>query len=219
MGSEMCIRDRFNPDTYAEQKTFEQKIHYITNVNPARNFCIERGFDEGADFVLPFDGNCFFRPEAWFALRNAIIQNYNSPYFLVPMSRCKNYDDVNRPPQTQEMFSLGSVKRLSGTEPQIVFGKDHDIRFNNEFRYAEASKVELLWKLAVPGIWDYWYPELHRQAMLNPSKYAQNNIIYGGYVCRLPSGNSQAEVCNVQRGADRQQGMINIVNAADGLLV
>lgn len=208
-----------NPTVYKQQVTFEQKYHYLTNVNAARNLCLEQGFVEDNDIVLPFDGNCFFTTEGWYLFRNEVINNFNSPYFMVPMSRCQQYSCLKQQPQIKEMYTIGRVKMHNATEPQIGFGKDHDLRFNTDFKYSVASKVELLWKLGIPGIWDYWYADKHTQAMLNPSKYVSRVPVWAGYVHRLPSGNAQAETCNVVRGADRQKGLQHLVEQADSLLL
>jgi len=205
----------FDQDIYSQQNTFEDKYHYITNVNAARNMCLDIGFNEKCDIVMPFDGNCFFTLEGWYYTRNDIANNFLSPYFMVPMARCKSYDDLTAPPMTKELYTIGRMKRHDETEPQVAFGRDHDVRFNTSFKYSEASKVELLWKLAIPGVWDYFYPKMHAEAMNNPSIHVDKNPIRAGYVFRLPSGNQQAETCNAVRGRDRMEGLKNLVEQAD----
>lgn len=212
-----------NRDVYGALKGFKDKYDYLTNVNAARNMCLDLGFRMGYDIVLPFDGNCFFTLEGWQYCRNDMLNNFNSPYFLVPMARCTSYDDLSKQPMLKEMYTFYSgnrgVKRHDMTEPQIAFGIDHDMRFNENFRYSEASKVELLWKLQVPGIWNYWYPDLQREAQNNLSIHASRNPIYAGYVYRLPSGNAQAETDNIVRGSTRERGLRNLVEKADALLI
>ena len=220
-----CLADRtyyeidINPEVYAAQKTFEDKYAYLTNVNAARNFCLRLGRGYGSDIVLPFDGNCFFTEEAYFYFRNAVANNFNSPYFIVPMARLADYSQLTELPQIKEMYTVGKMKRHDLTEPQIAFGSDYDLGFNESYRYSVASKVELLWKLAIPGIWDYWYPDLHAEAMKCPSIHISRNPIYAGYVYRLPSGNPASELDNVVRGQDRNMGLKNLVRKADTLLL
>ena len=213
---------KFNPDTYAQQKSFNDKFGYLTNNNGARNFCIDLGFSSfKSDIVLPFDGNCFFTLEGWLHFRNTVMNNFYSPYFIVPMARCAEYEDTLEQPMVRELYTVGRMVKQDLTEPQIAFGKDHDLRFNPDRRYSEAPKVDLLWRLGVPGIHDYFYSEpggLREQAMRNPSKFIERQPVYAGYVFRLPSGNTTAEKCNVVRGAARQEGLRRLVEKADSLV-
>lgn len=212
----------FNPGVYGLHRTFEDKFGYITNNNGARNFCLEIGFDQqDFDVVLPFDGNCFFTVEGWAYFLNEVKNNYYSPYFIVPMARCHSYECLGGQPMVREMYRVGRMAKHEMTEPQIAFGKDHDLRFNPDRRYSEAPKVDLLWRLGIPGIWDYFYQEpggLCQQALKNPSKFIERQPIYAGYVFRLPSGNSDAENDNAIRGAARQEGLRRIVDQADALV-
>lgn len=212
----------FNEQVYGLQKTFEDKFGYITNNNGARNFCLEIGFDQmDSDIVLPFDGNCFFTLEGWLHFITAVKNNFFSPYFIVPMARCKSYDDLTQQPMVREVYKVGAMQRQDLTEPQIAFGKDHDLRFNPDRRYSEGPKVDLLWRLGVPGIWDFWYNEpggFREQAMQNPSQFIQRQPMYAGYVFRLPSGNAAAETDNIYRGSARKEGLMRLVERADGLV-
>lgn len=208
-----------NPETYAKQTTFDQKVNYLTNVNGARNFCIDCGFNAKYDVVLPFDGNCFFTLEGWLYARNSIASNFLSPYFIFPMARCKSYDDLAVQPQIKELYTMGNMKRHDLTEPQIGFGVDYDLKFNENFPYGKASKIELLWRLGIPGIWEFWYPKEQAAALQAPSEYATRQPVYAGYVFRLPSGNVGAESNNVIRGEVRSEGLVNLVKEADSLLL
>jgi hypothetical protein len=42
---------------------FHYKNLYTMNNNGARNLMIEEGINEGAEWIFPFDGNCFFKEE------------------------------------------------------------------------------------------------------------------------------------------------------------
>lgn len=207
----------FNRVDYLQQNSFEDKAAYITNNNPARNVCLEDGFSSGADIVLPFDGNCFFTDEAWYYARNSIINNFLSPYFVFPMARCKSYDDLTEIPQVKEMYNLGRLRRHDLTEPQIGFGIDHDLRFDERLRYSMGPKAELLVRIGIPGIWSLnWVDPKFRDRPF--SRHVDRDPIYCGWVWRLPSGNSGAESDNVIRGRDRTLGIQNIVKKADDLV-
>lgn len=219
LGNRRFLEIDFNPEVYRQQRTFEEKAQYITNNNPARNLCIEQGFLENADIVLPFDGNCFFTPEAWFYARNQIVNNFLSPYFIFPMARCQSYSDLQYPAQIKEMYTCGRLKRHDLTEPQIGFGRDHDLRFNPNIRYSMGPKAELLVKLAIPGPWTMGWVDPQQMAQRGMSIHASRNPIYCGWVWRLPSGNSQAETDNLVRGRDRQAGIQKIVAEADALFL
>lgn len=210
----------FEIKDYPISGTFRDKYHYVTNNNPARNFCLEKSFgsSEAPDIVMPFDGNCFFSVEGWFYARNEIMNNFYSPYFIVPMARCISYDDVKEQPNLREIYQVGKMMRHDITEPQIAFGKDHDLRFDPNRPYGEASKVDLLWKLGIPGVWDWWYQEhggLCQQALKTPSKFITRNPIYAGYVYRLPSGRPESETNNLIRGSSRQEGLKRLVESID----
>lgn len=206
----------FVPNDYGKLTSFEDKAAYITNNNPARNACLEDGFSKGADIVLPFDGNCFFTDEAWFYARNGIINGYLSPYFTVPLARCKSYNDLEKAPQIKEMYTMGRLKRQDLSEPQIGFGVDHDLRFDERLRYSMGPKAELLIRIGVPGPWNLNW--IHPQFRDRPfSKFVDRDIIYCGWVWRLPSGVPEAETSNVYRGTTRRQGIQNIVQKADSL--
>lgn len=207
----------FDRVEYLKQDSFEDKAAYITNNNPARNACLEDGFSKRADIVLPFDGNCFFTDESWYYARNSIINNFLSPYFIFPMARCQSYDDLSGMPQVKEMYNLGKLKRHDLTEPQIGFGVDHDLRFDERLRYSLGPKAELLVRIGVPGIWSLnWVDPKYRDRP--NSRHQDRDPIYCGWVWRLPSGNFAAESDNTIRGRDRQQGISNIVKKADELI-
>lgn len=206
----------FVPNDYGKLTSFEDKAAYITNNNPARNACLEDGFSKGVDIVLPFDGNCFFTDEAWFYARNSIVNNFLSPYFIFPMARCRSYDDLTGLPQVKEMYNFGKMMRHDLTEPQIGFGVDHDLRFDERLRYSLGPKAELLVRIGVGGPWTLGWVDSKFRDRPN-SIHQERDTIYCGWVWRLPSGVPEAETSNVYRGTTRRQGIQNIVEKADSL--
>lgn len=113
------------------------KILYIMNNNGARNVALRDG-RQVADWILPFDGNCCFDTQGWQGVVNKLqVQQTTDKCFVVPMYRLKdNLEYFNFNPK-------GSIE----FEPQVIFGKDSDIEFNESYRYGLHSKIDLLKRL------------------------------------------------------------------------
>lgn len=153
-----------------------KKNRYVTNVNAARNFALGDGRSR-ARWVLPWDGNCFLTETAWRMILEQTRQSRDVKYIIVPMERLNANDDVLNPdfnPAAQE-------------EPQIIFRSDSIEEFDEELRYGRLSKVEMLRRLGVPGVWDNWdyQPWENREWTRSPEfgKWRR-----AGWVARLFSG-------------------------------
>ena len=212
-------------DEYSQIPLMQHRAAYLTNVNPARNRCLS-AFDEEFDFVLPFDGACFFRRDGWDGLASVISTNFEDGYFFCPMWRLRHLEyalTCDQPPQIRETYrhmsseSKTQVERIGLTEPQIVFGKTADLGFSEKLMYANADKAELLCRLGLPGVWETWEPRGSRGQPLRANSVWHGKVKMGGFVCRLPSGNLRADVNNRHRGSDRQIGMRLLVDQADSL--
>src|SRR5690606_38994518 len=119
------------------------KNNYVMNNNGARNAALEDGRGR-AKWILPWDGNCFLTREAWAQIRRDVAGAPGNRYFTVPMSRV---------PSNAVLVSGAAVPR-SVEEPQVIFRSDAAERFNEAFCYGRRPKVELLWRLAVKGVWE-----------------------------------------------------------------
>lgn len=162
-------------------RLYRLKNNYVMNNNGARNAALREG-RTAAKWVLPWDGNCFLTDKAWESIRSAVTANPEIPYYIVPMARVTDNSlllDATCAPPAQE-------------EPQVLFRCDSDLEFNCEYPYGRRPKVELLWRLGVPGVWDAYsiepwdlpYPAYADQA---------GDFAEAGWVARLYSGQARQE--------------------------
>jgi len=210
----------FKPDEVTERNVGR----YITNINQARNFCIRDGFGRGADIVMPFDGNSFIRSDGWEEMKGIIYDG--GGYYYSDMWRAPDYDTaltaepgftegwnvhggvVRNAEIATEVLDVADLRRINSmlnmkTEPQLLFGKEHDKLFNEDMEYGNCDKVELLYKLGIRGIWDGFNPNLRK--VCAKSKYF-GAVKRAGWVIRLPSGVIAADVDNSARGRLRSEG-------------
>ena len=114
-----------------------KKIIYVMNNNGARNIALKDG-RRIADWILPFDGNCFFTEEGWKAVASKLaVQTREDKCFVVPMYRLTG---------NKQCFNF-KPKGLTENEPQIIFGRDSKIHFDESLRYGAFPKVTMLQKL------------------------------------------------------------------------
>ena len=124
---------------------YRHKNNYVMNNNGARNAALSEGRSL-AKWVMPWDGNCFLTEKGFEDLRQAVRTRPWVPYLLVRMVRLEKNQDVFEKDIWSETFE----------EPQIVFRRDAATCFDPAFPYGQRPKVELLWRLGVPGAWDAW---------------------------------------------------------------
>ena len=185
-------------------RTYRHKNNSVMNNNGARNAALEDGCGR-ATWVLPFDGNCFFTDAAWGELREAVLARAEFAYHIVPMARVTNNASLLEP----------GVSPPADEEPQVLFRRDAELRFNPEFQYGQRPKVELLWRLGVAGKWDDWpirpwdlpCPDFAPQA---------GQFGYAGWVARLDSGRADLEARADERVMRERWGARN--DAIIGLL-
>ncbi len=174
-GLSRTFTDRVN------KRLYRHKNNYVVNNNGARNSALADGKSR-AKWILPWDGNCFLTVSAWREITEAVRSRPWFPYFVVPMARVNEQsslvDPRFRPPADQE--------------PQLLFRADSVEAFDERFYYGRRPKVEILWRLGVPGPWDEWamepwdlpYPEYCAEA---------GQFGWAGWVARLPSGKPHLE--------------------------
>lgn len=186
--------NRFSRLSESEQgrilmRLYRHKNNYVMNNNGARNAALREG-RAIAKWVLPWDGNCFVTASAWSEIRAAVLAMPEQPYFTVPMARITDntmlFDPDHRP--------------RAAEEPQILFRCDASEEFDTDYPYGRRPKVELLWRLGVPGPWDDW--AIEPWDLPCPSYAADAGVCAGaGWVARLFSGRTTLEEDRGKAGA------------------
>ncbi len=179
------------------------KNNYIMNNNGARNAALADG-RRRAKWVLPWDGNCFLTAVAWEKIVTAVAAGGGSKYFVVPMQRLLDNADVLRPD-----FEATPLE-----EPQLIFRRDAPDEFNGEIPWDRRPKVELLWRLGVPGPWDQWTDDPWDRPR-RPRSPDVEQVGSAGWVARLFSGVQNLEESGkngmMRRGVARREAILNAV--------
>lgn len=180
---------------------------YVMNNNGARNAALADGRPR-AKWVLPFDGNCFFTAAAWTRLVAEVTARPWLKYFTVPMARLsdnRHLADPDFAPPARE-------------EPQLLFRHDAAESFNPDFPYGRRPKVELFWRLGIPGPWDAWTEESWDQPR-RPLSPEAHHVGTAGWVARLFSGVPHLEVSARgilgKRGVARQEAILTLLAQLD----
>ena len=186
------------------------KNNYVMNNNGARNTALEDGIKR-AKWILPWDGNCFLTAEAWEQLRADVTSSPYMKYFCVPMARITD---------NAQLLSEG-FKPTPDAEPQLIFRMDAKERFNESFCYGRRPKIELLWRLDVPGPWDKFKDQPWDLERLPISDEA-GQFGKAGWVARMDSGApsfaSDSSKAYKERGLVRLDAIIATLRKADGIV-
>jgi hypothetical protein len=182
------------------------RLAYVTNLNSARNAAISDGL-RSADWVLPWDGNCFMTRSSWQQIREGIRRSAAN-YLVVPMARVSSNAEA----------LAQSVPATANEEPQLGFSRKSTERFSPFHIYGRRDKVELLWRLGVPGPWDEWTDDpwdVPRPAHASiAAKYVR-----AGWVTRLSSGRSDLEepglVAAKERASERTRAILAFLDSLD----
>ncbi|MEA2061530.1 MAG: hypothetical protein U9P10_13705 [Thermodesulfobacteriota bacterium] len=178
---------RFDEQGRIWMRLYRHKNNYVMNNNGARNAALAQG-RQLAKWVLPWDGNCFITKNGWEEIVSSVKTHPELPCFVVPMARVTDNRLLLRSDYHPEALE----------EPQVIFRKDSLLSFNEACFYGRRPKVELLWRLGVPGKWDAW--ELEPWDLPVPG-YAAEAGAFGraGWVARLRSGRDGLEKDPVKR--------------------
>lgn len=177
---------------------YRNKINYVANSNGARNFALQHGRDR-ARWVLPFDGACFMPSHAWLEMAERIAAHPDAKYAVVPMARLN--DNVS--------ILNDDAPCVADEEPQVAFRNDAQERFDPEVPYGRRSKVDLLWRLGVPGPWDLWTQ--HTWDFPRPSRSLEaDSVITAGWVARLNAGGQHS-----RRPTRRVEAIVSFIEALD----
>ena len=206
----------FDPAEYRSHQSRTDHVRYLTNVNEARNFCVQVGL-QNRDIALPLDGGSFFRADGWESFVNVALDCPEDGFFAIPTWRVWEYETAlgSELPTLREEYRLSeNEKVISLRECSIAFTKKHDCAFNDRLVYGQVDKAELMWRLGIPGAWDRWSPDLRDAALAKPSKF-YNRTRVCGHVIRLPSGDDSGDQDNLVRGSHRGEGIQRLLEAAN----
>ena len=178
------------------------------NNNGARNTALRKG-KKIAKWVLPWDGNCFVTQKAWQEILEGINKFQDSKYLIVPMARILSNNqllDSNFRPDANE-------------EPQIIFRQDSLEEFDERtVRYGHFSKIELFWRLGVPGKWDSWKRDpWDKKGRKTSCESRQFRTI--GWVARLFSGEKNLEINSKERNNSRMQAIWDMLDYLDNQII
>ena len=187
---------------------YRLKNLYVMNNNGARNAALDDGRG-AAKWILPFDGNCFLTPRGWSDLTRAVESEAQRRYFAVPMQRVTDNAELLRDdfaPDPQE-------------EPQLLFRTDAEERFNPAFPYGRRPKVEMFWRLGLPGAWDKWRDDPWEIVRRGPGRESGLAGV-AGWVARLDSGMNKLEqqrdkTSFKNRGLVRAAAILSTIDAID----
>jgi hypothetical protein len=177
--------------TLADAQLRRLKNLYVMHNNGARNRALEDGRAR-ARWVLPFDGNCFFTPQAWSELVAEVGAKPHLKYFAVPMARITSNDALLHPD-----FSSPATE-----EPQLLFRCDAMESFDESHPYGRRPKVELFWRLGIPGTWERW-SDLPWDLPRAGRSTEATQFGYAGWVARLSSGQADLEQSSLKSFRDR----------------
>ena len=189
---------------------YRLKNNYVMNNNGARNAALRDGRAR-AKWVLPWDGNCFVTSSAWEQIEEDVNSSPYLKYFVVPMTRVTNNTQL-----LADDFTPDPVE-----EPQMIFRADAQEEFNENFCYGRRPKVELFWRLGVPGKWDRWKDDPWDQKRRGTSPEARQFGV-AGWVARMFSGMEELEKDNKEsfkkRGTARLESIISTLKYVDALV-
>lgn len=188
-------------------RLYRHKNNYVMNNNGARNAALREGKIH-AKWVLPWDGNCFLTAEAWGEIVADVEKRSECPYFVVPMARISN---------NESLLNKG-YKPKADEEPQMIFRCDSTEEFDEACYYGRRPKVELFWRLGIPGKWDHWHIEPWDIPCPDYSQDA-GAFATAGWVARLFSGQGHLEKGKsglVDRGLARNEAITNLLDRLDG---
>jgi hypothetical protein len=184
-------------------RLYRLKNNYVMNNNGARNAALTQG-RQLAKWVLPWDGNCFITKSSWDEIVSSIKASPEIPYFIVPMARIID----------NQLLLNSDYKTKALEEPQIIFRKDSRLSFNENYFYGRRDKVELLWKLGVPGKWNSWEQEPWDLPI--PAYAAEaGSFNFAGWVARLNSGRDSLEKDSEERKLSRVEAIKAIIDDLD----
>ncbi|WP_245489397.1 MULTISPECIES: alginate lyase family protein [unclassified Mesorhizobium] len=179
---------------------------YVMNNNGARNAALEIARAR-ARWLMPWDGNCYLTAPAFQQIRTATGQNPYFRYVVVPMARIVD----------NALLLDGGFTPQANEEPQIIFRSDTAELFDETYGYGRRPKIEMLWRLGVPGPWDRFRDDawdFPRARLAEDAGLFQN----AGWVARLDSGRADLEIGRAgfrARLGQRDEAIIGMLDRCD----
>jgi hypothetical protein len=198
---------RMRADLHARR----HRANYAINNNGGRNAAL-RWARRSSQWILPWDGNCFLTDGAWSQIKQTVEACSHLPYFVVPMARVTD---------NRQLLDVGFHPKAA-EEPQLIFRHDALEEFNPDRPYGRRPKVDLLWRLGVPGAWDKfeddpWDPP--RPALSQEA----GQFAWAGWVARLESGHANLEKptrwSGWRRGQTRTASIISALDQLDAKVI
>lgn len=191
----------------AEAHARRHKNNYVMNNNGARNAALRDGRHR-AKWILPWDGNCFLTSAAWAEVRRCVTEAPHFKYFTVPMFRAPD----------NALLLKRNFRPDAGDEPQLLFRVDASEEFDEDYHYGRRPKVELFWRLGIPGVWDGW--RLDSWDLPRPERATEaGDFSSAGWVARLHSGRDDLEGNSksvmTQRSEARSAAIISMIDDLD----
>lgn len=173
---------RYHPATKARINEYlrREKSLYLVNNNGARNFALTSGFNDGADWVLPWDGGCFLHPSSWNILYEELSDSKQN-YIFVPMVRVDDNNELSKTDLTPN----------ADIEPQICFSKNAHLYLDPTMRYGSMPKSRLLQRIGLPGEWQEGIGHFPWESMDRRAAPDRGKFSVVGWVARL-SGKGEA---------------------------
>jgi len=186
------------------------KSHYLINNNGARNYALVLGFNDNADWVLPWDGGCFLTESAWRAIYEGMSEHSELSYISVPMARI---DDNNALLDSANTFTIDQ-------EPQLCFSRHAQLYFDPSLRYGSMPKSRLLQRIGIPGRWQKDTGHFPWENMDFSLPADNGNFKELGWVARL-SGHKESErfAVNANRWASRFRGTVTWTETVDRQII
>lgn len=194
----------------ARTALYRLKNNYVMHNNGARNAALRDGRSR-AKWVLPWDGNGFVTRKAWEQIRQTVTSRPHLKYFAVPMERVTDNALL-----LSDDFTPHPVE-----EPQLIFRRDAGEEFNEAFPYGRRPKVELFWRLGIPGPWDGWKDDPWEQKRRECSSEAHQFGV-AGWVARMNSGIPELEQRDKEstrnRRRVRQEAILTAIDHVDSIV-
>jgi hypothetical protein len=111
--------------------------NYATNINQARNFCLNDGKREKCKWVFPLDGNIFI-PEKNLLKIIDKLNSTDKSFLIMPMKRINKISEIGNINDTD--FS---------EEPQVGFRLNKNIFYDESYCYGYRPKVNLLKRIMI----------------------------------------------------------------------
>jgi hypothetical protein len=206
-----CHKLTKNQQRRAEIHACRHRANYAINNNGARVVALSYGRD-GAEWIMPWDGNCFLTPSAWTQIESAAKVAPDARYLIVPMARVAH----------NHLLLDADFRPKATDEPQIAFRHTAHEKFNLEIPYGRRPKVELLWRLGVAGPWDSFIDDPWDPPRPTLSSEA-GKFVWAGWVARLGSGRGNLDKptshSNSQRASARSTAILEALDRLDATTV